>query len=213
MWDGTRWAQDDEGLRVTDLVMAVNNLQWQLIGKAEATKQRDQHVRWAQQSEKRSTIKATVDLLRSLPGVAVSTDDFDADPWLLNVLNGTVDLRTGELRDHNPDDLITQITRTVYDPHADTPAFQQFLERVVPDESLRGFLQRYAGYTLTGSVREQKILFLTGTGSNGKTILIEAMSTVRPLWRPPPFPTSGSTSTSPRPRSSSLRASASRPSA
>jgi putative DNA primase/helicase len=90
----------------------------------------------------------------------------------LNCPNGTVDLRTGELRTHNPTDLLTKVTHAKYNPHAKAPMFSAFLTRVLPSAELRRFVQRLVGYALTGETSEQILPFFYGTGANGKSTFL-----------------------------------------
>lgn len=116
----------------------------------------------------------------------VSASDLDRDPWALNLENGTLDLRNGELRPHRPEDLLSKLIRLRYDPHAQCPRFMAFLYRIMgshPDasegendraEQLVSYLQRVFGCAATG--KPEKILFvLYGEGNNGKTTLLEAI--------------------------------------
>lgn len=118
---------------------------------------------------------------RSLPGIPIKANEkkgrpvLDADPWLLNVENGTLDLRTGELRERRREDLITKLAPVEYDPEARAPTFEAFLERILPSETLRGFVQWLAGYSLTGDVSEQILPVLHGGGANGKSTLINVL--------------------------------------
>src|SRR5215203_3280612 len=102
----------------------------------------------------------------------------DASPDLLNVLNGTIDLRTGELREHRREDLITKIAPAEYDPDAAAPVWAATLERVVPSAALRAFFKKLCGYALTGDVSEQLLAVLYGTGANGKSTVLNALLTV-----------------------------------
>lgn len=107
--------------------------------------------------------------------------DFDADAFLLNVANGTVELRhhdAGGVRLRKPrrKDLISKVSPVRFNRKADAPRFQAFLQRVLPDPAVRAFLQRYLGYTLTGDTREQCLVLLHGKGANGKSTLVELVS-------------------------------------
>lgn len=105
----------------------------------------------------------------------ISMDDLDQDIWLVNARNGSLDPRTGELREHRRDDLITKVVDFDYDPDAPAPRFMRFLEQILPDPEVRAFVQRYAGYSLTGSTKERVLAFLHGGGKNGKSTLVEAL--------------------------------------
>jgi putative DNA primase/helicase len=108
-------------------------------------------------------------------GIPVTADKLDADPWLLNVLNGTIDLRSGELREHRREDLITKLAPVEFDPEASAPIWQAFLERVQPNERVRGFLKRSSGYSATGDTSEQCMFIDSGPGANGKSTYHEAL--------------------------------------
>jgi putative DNA primase/helicase len=105
----------------------------------------------------------------------VSFEDFDRQPFLLNCVNGTVDLTTGELREHRREDLLTQLCPTRYDPGAKCPRFRQFLREVLPDAEVRGYVQRLLGYCASGSTATHVLPILYGSGRNGKSTLMEVV--------------------------------------
>jgi putative DNA primase/helicase len=121
-----------------------------------------------------------------VPEIAVNAEDFDADPLLLNAQNGTLDLRTGALRDHDPKDLLTKIADCPYYPDARAEVWDQFLGALFPlegsagaaDDEMIAFRQRAIGYTLTGSTREPAFFIAFGTGRNGKSTLFNAVAKV-----------------------------------
>jgi putative DNA primase/helicase len=111
--------------------------------------------------------------------VVLAADRFDADPFLLTVANGTIDLRTGELRDHRREDLSTKASHVEYVPGARSDLWQEFLGKITAgDEELEGFLQRAAGYSLTGSTAEEKLFFPHGPAATGKSTFLEALKAV-----------------------------------
>jgi putative DNA primase/helicase len=108
----------------------------------------------------------------------LAPDALDADPWLLNVRNGTIELKTGELREHRRDDLITKLASVEYDPEAEDKRWDTFLEQVTDgDDVLAGFLVRAVGCTLVGFASEEAIFFVHGPGATGKTTFVEAVKT------------------------------------
>jgi putative DNA primase/helicase len=126
---------------------------------------------WAVRSESAQRIRGMLELAQSEPGIPVSIDELDRDPWLFNVMNGTVDLRTGELRDHTKEDLITKVAPVAYIPGIDCSLWTSFLDRIMRGDRERiGYLRRFAGYCLTGDVRERVVVFAHGEGANGKTV-------------------------------------------
>lgn len=128
---------------------------------------------WGKKSESSERMAAAVRWVRSL--IPVEPIDMDRDPWLLNCLNGTIDLRTGELRDHRMEDLITKLCPVEYDPDAKFLLWDQFLERVQPTLEMRGFLKRAAGYTATGLTIEEKLFFCYGDTATGKSTFLQAV--------------------------------------
>lgn len=104
---------------------------------------------------------------------------FDKDSFLFNTLNGTVDLRTGELHSHTQVDLITRVAPIHYDPSAEAPRFEQFVLEIMDGDADRAaFLQRWFGYSATGETSEQKMVLHIGPGANGKSTLLDAVGTV-----------------------------------
>lgn len=99
----------------------------------------------------------------------------DADPYKLNVQNGTLDLRTLELQPHNPADRITKVTRAAYLPKAESGRWIQFLNSSLPDLEIQEFLQRFIGSALIGTVLDHVLVVATGGGRNGKGVIAETM--------------------------------------
>ncbi|QDP63042.1 MAG: putative DNA primase [Prokaryotic dsDNA virus sp.] len=133
-------------------------------------KQRSALRRHALRSESSRAINSMISLASTEAEVAIKADRMDADPWLLNVANGTINLRTGQLQGHDRTDYMTKHSPIVYDPTAKCPTWDSFLDFAMHgDEEVISFIHRYFGYCLTGLVTEQVLLFMEGTGSNGKT--------------------------------------------
>lgn len=170
-YDGRRW-KPNAGLEVQGLAkLAARKMHALAAGLG--GKDREALIKHALALEGNAKLKAMVELARD--AVAVSPDDLDPDPWLLNVENATVDLRTGTVRPQVSQDLITKLAPVRYDPDAECPTWDAFVGAVLPDPATREFVRRFAGYSLTGSTREQLMTFLVGAGANGKTTLINAL--------------------------------------
>jgi putative DNA primase/helicase len=122
-----------------------------------------------------SKINAMLESAKNKPGMSVSTSMFDSNPWLLNLKNGTSNLETGDLQPHNQKDFITKYIDIDYDPTATCPLWIQFLERIIPSEATRQYVQRAVGYSLSGSTREHCFFILYGTGANGKSTFLDVL--------------------------------------
>jgi putative DNA primase/helicase len=170
-WDGRRWAPDDreaifEEARqwVVDLGVAAMRLPGDTSDLLKSV------VRYKHKGK----IEGFVTVARRLEGVAATPDEFDCHPHLLNVDNGVVDLRSGELRAHDPALRLTKIAGGCYDSAARHDDVDHMFDAVEP--GVRPWLQRFFGYASTGLVDEDVVVILDGGGSNGKTTLLEAVS-------------------------------------
>jgi putative DNA primase/helicase len=119
-----------------------------------------------------------VTLLKGQPNVQIHANDLDANPLLLGVKNGQcIDLKTGMVFDLTPEHLITKSVGCEYDPYAQCPQWEEFLQQVFQeDQSLIDYLQQYVGYCLTGLTTEQQVLFGFGLGANGKSVLFSVLT-------------------------------------
>jgi len=148
-----------------------------LEGLENEIRQRERSARerrkWALKSQSRPRIEAMIALTASELPIATTVDAFDRSPWLLNVLNGTIDLRSGKLQPHSPGDMITRLAPVEYDPSAQCPTFLAFMDRITGgDTHLIELLCRWFGYCLTGDVSEQILPLFYGQGANGKSTLL-----------------------------------------
>lgn len=164
VFDQTRWVVTKSDAlvrsRVTDL----------LIGKAESIPEDDGEARdLLLSSAKVSSVTLAV---KSHAGIATRLDDFDQDPWMLNLENGTYDLRNKALIPHDASILVTQQTRCAYDPKATAPQFNKFMEWALPNPGVRTFVQMLLGQSLVGEVKDHVLPIFTGTGGNGKGTLL-----------------------------------------
>lgn len=166
IWDSARWKIDDT-LLAKDHVRAVCR---DYSSQCNEAKQ-------AKLIASAKTVSAVERLASTDRRIAATILQFDVSPWLLNTPGGTINLRTGELRKHAPVDYITKVAGTTPDPSLATPVWNQFLERVTGgDVDLILFLRRMAGYSLTGSTQEHALFFLYGTGANGKSTFLNAIT-------------------------------------
>ena len=168
-WTGTHWQIDDGGA-VMRLAMATADSVWH-DAKECMTKP---VVDFAVATSGHGKLSAMLKLAAA--DVPVSVDDLDANPWLLNCPNGTLDLRTGELKPHRREDNITKLCPTNFSPEAGSYHFDKFLEGVFDGhQPTIDFIQRFTGYAVTGDVSEQILAVCYGAGSNGKSTLLNAI--------------------------------------
>lgn len=175
VWDGRRWCVDTSG--------QVNRLAHQTVRRIarDIPKGADNRLvtiikTFAKLSESKYQLDAMIDIAKSLDGIPITPADCNRDPMLLNCLNGTIDLRTGNLGCHRRGDLITKMIPVRYDPTAQCPQWLNFLNRISGgDQAVIDFLQKAIGYSLTGSVQEKALFVLYGSGDNGKTTLLETI--------------------------------------
>jgi P4 family phage/plasmid primase-like protien len=135
-------------------------------------------LKWSRDSESQRGLSAMVSLCHSIGrNINMGIECLDQQPWLFNCVSGTIDLRTGEHREHRQEDLITNLSPVEYDPKADCPTWLEFLDTVLAgDQELIAFLQRATGYSLTGSTAAHCLFMLYGNGRNGKTTFLEVLA-------------------------------------
>jgi P4 family phage/plasmid primase-like protien len=178
-WTRKRWAADDMGMINRAALNTVRLFGKQVVQLASNEDEAEALKKWALKSEMRAQLSNMVFLAQSASGVTVRMSEFDTDPWLFNVQNGTVDLRTGELRPHNQADMLTNISPVKFDPNAACPLWEGFLHDIMAgNREMIDFLQRAAGYSLTGITTEHCLFMLWGSGRNGKSTFLEALKYV-----------------------------------
>lgn len=176
VWNDTRWVEAEKALRVHALAKDTVRAMYD-EAKTASGDYKDELVKHARKSEAAGRRAAMVDCARSESGVAINTSKLNSDPWLLNVANGVIDLRTGLLREHRREDLITKVVPIAYDQaNTDCVRWEAFLSRIMNGkQELIHFLQKAVGYSLTGLTSEQCLFFLYGSGSNGKSTFLELL--------------------------------------
>lgn len=174
VWDGIRWKIDNSG-QAEKLAQSVSDRIWieaRETGNPAA-------LQFAAKTADDKHVRAILN--QAKPALSISHDKLDSDSWLLNCPNGTVDLRTGKLRPHCPEDMMTKLCPTCFNPEASSSLWDTTLEKIFDQSEVIDFLRRAFGYSLTGDISEQILLIFWGEGSNGKSTLLNAfMETVGP---------------------------------
>jgi putative DNA primase/helicase len=130
---------------------------------------------WAKRSESNNAVAGAIAQARGLRGIHVSMSAFDSDRMLLNVGNGTLNLRTRQFLPHRKADLITKVAAISFDQKATSPRWEAFLEKSMPDAATRRFLQQAVGYSLTGETGEDCLFLNIGNGRNGKGVFLNTL--------------------------------------
>lgn len=178
VWTGKIWEWDD-GDRVLSLAKQTVRSIYAEVANELNYARRQALVKHAQKSEAEIRLAAMVTLAQSEPNIPIDITALDADPWLLNCQNGTIDLQTGELKAHERGDLITAMVPVNYDPDAHSELWAGFLDTITGNnKELAEYLRRAVGYSLTGNSRSQVVFFLYGLGCNGKSTFLTAIRKV-----------------------------------
>jgi putative DNA primase/helicase len=180
MWRGWGWEEDENG-GAHQIQMAVEMVR-DMAKEAllpECSSEMSPMLVWAAKSQSKERLESTTSLAKKLRGIPVHPSQLDRNANFLNLRNGTLDLRTLTLSPHREEDLITKLIDVPFEPEADCPFWKSFLARVLDhDEDLIRYIQKAAGYTLTGDTSEKCFFFLHGSGNNGKSIFIETLTRV-----------------------------------
>lgn len=139
---------------------------------------REMFLQWVGKNQTRKAVTATASLAQGIPMMRMAQSTFDSSPMLLNVLNGVVDLTTGELLPHDPERRMTLQAAAAYYPDEPAPKWEAFLRQVQPDPEMRAYLQRVAGYCATGLTSEQVFFLWHGKGANGKSVAQNVLARV-----------------------------------
>lgn len=169
VFEGHRWQPQASGEVLRLALESIRARQRAAIGDKDRLK-------WALGGESRNRLNNLLAIAQTIQPVADSGEHWDEDPWLLAAPNGVIDLRTGTLRDGQPEDRITLQTRIPFDPDAECPAFDKALREIFEEnEELIGYFDRYVGYSLTGDCREESLALCWGDGANGKGTLMNTI--------------------------------------
>jgi len=176
-WDGRRWVRDESetaGISAVKATVRTVVASEAIPGNSpEAIASRA----WVTRAQAMKIMRPAVELAKSEPGIAVAGDQWDADPAILSVGNGTLELGAAgaKLREHRRDDRLTRVARAEYQEQATGPAWARFVREVMPDPDVRAYVQRLAGYALIGGNPHRLLVVLLGPTSTGKSTLLESV--------------------------------------
>jgi putative DNA primase/helicase len=175
VWTGKYWRIDEGYLIHEKGLQVIHGIYDELLTTGDY-RDRMEIEKYALQSESLRRRKAFIEAASLMRELNVSSDDVDRDPWLLNVENGTIDLRTGECREHRREDMITKTATVAYDEKADCPLWKKFVREIMDYHTdLIDFLQTASGWAVTGDTSEQCLFILFGSGANGKSTFLNTL--------------------------------------
>lgn len=182
IWTGTHWRRDDTEQVDRYMREAIDRScqrQIGIYGDRGLQRLADNVAKWRLKNLNDRAIRNSLSRAAKLEGLAVRATQLDADPWAFSCATGTIDLRTGELRAHDPEDLITRCSDADYDAGASDPRWAAFLDSLTGGSlDLQQYLQRAAGYSMSGSTREQALFLVHGPGGTGKSTFVAAISAI-----------------------------------
>ena len=173
MWNGRQWVADESSGLVPLIEAMLRRILFTAV-KCDDTAVKDSVLKCLNGLESIARQEAVIRAMTVLPKLIVNSNQLDADPMLLNCLNGTLNLETGALLAHDPSHRITRMVNEHLDADALCPLFEKFIDTIFCGNSgLIAYVQRVFGYCLTGKTGEQVMFFLHGKGANGKSILLK----------------------------------------
>jgi putative DNA primase/helicase len=175
IWNGKKWNEDKKN-EIQELAKETVKEMYKKAKAISDPEIRKASLKHAQKSQGRRSIQNMISMSSSDRSINVNAEDLDTDNWLLNIENGTIDLKTGKLLPHDPNHLISKITNIEFDENAECPKWMDFLDYIFSgDMELIGYMQKLTGYCLTGSIKQQILPILYGNGNNGKTTFMQVL--------------------------------------
>ena len=176
VWNGKYWETDQSGALIHEKgLQMVRNIYRELLKTDDYREQIDIE-KFAMRSESTRRRESFVKAASWLPELNIQSDELDTNPWLLNVQNGTIDIKTGEYREHRPEEMMSKIAKVPYDKNADCPLWKKFIREIMDNKpDLISFIQAATGWALTGDISEQTMFILYGSGANGKSTFLNTI--------------------------------------
>jgi putative DNA primase/helicase len=178
VYDGIRWGRD-ETLLIEDIAGDALRLVYDEAAETADPEVREKVAKWAVACEAKTKRRDAVEVARSSRRVAIRPSDFDPNGWLLNVVNGTIDLRTGELRPHDSADMISKLAPVEYDPDARSDLWERVLDEATGgDADYLDHIRRYLGYCLTADTTAELFAVAIGPTEAGKSTILGTVRAV-----------------------------------
>jgi len=175
-WSNGFWKPDKESLEIQEISKKLGSLIASETNRYEDTEDKTKIIQWAAQAKSEARLKSAISNANSDPRIRVDVEKWDQDPYLIGVTNGVVDLRTGELLQGRPDLYITKRAPVAYTRGMTNMRWQQFLDFATDgDKEFQDWIQRAAGYSLTGLSRYDILFLVYGPAGSGKNTLVEAI--------------------------------------
>ena len=178
IWQGHRW-QPDIDQEINRYAIESARQRYLKASDINDSERKTKAAKWAISSESRTKLDSATSILKSILPIADPGDNWDLDNMLLSCPNGILDLKTNLLRNGRPEDRITMVAGTIFDPEAKCPRWKQFVNEVFEGNTeLVHYVHKAVGYSITGEMREQVVFFCFGPGSNGKSVFFKTISAV-----------------------------------
>jgi putative DNA primase/helicase len=174
MWDGERWLEDNKKNMVNLALITIRDMHNRTEEMPDCEEKDRLLNHWGNKAESVGKVKAMLKAAEAIPKIGITPKELDSNLWLFNCKNGTIDLKTGELRPHNRNDRITKMAPIPYHPDAKCPIWDTFLLKLF-DGNMEDVkvLQRAIGYSLTGDTRDKSLYYIIGPTDSGKTTFVE----------------------------------------
>lgn len=175
VYDGIVWQSDENALAVAELAKVLADRLYTFALQIKDEDTRNRYIKRVQKLQLRKHRKTMIEDAKSVHPIRMSA--FDANKYLFNLENGTLNLSTLEFHEHDPKDFITKVSHINYDPDATCPRWNQFIDEVmVGRKNVGRYLQKAIGYSLSGDTSLECLFIMFGpTTRNGKTTTIETI--------------------------------------
>jgi len=171
-WDGSRWLFDEDGYMYRLAKETARSISQEAANETDESRRR-MLLQHALKSENKQQLDSMIQVAKTEEGITISQSNIDQDKYLLGVVNGVVNLRTGGLIDKSKESMITKRCGATFDHNAKCPQWLNFVNEITDgNKELANYLKKSVGYSLTGETKEHLFFFLHGNGANGKSVFV-----------------------------------------